>query len=62
MKVRGLLNKIARLNPNSINFNMKDLAKLKEGGIVELSKDNAESLINMGMVEIVKTSKSKGDK
>ena len=57
MKVKGLENKIDRLNPNSINFNVKDLAKLKEGKTVELAKEDAEDLINKGMVELVKTSK-----
>ena len=57
MKVKGLENKIDRLNPNSINFNVKDLAKLKEGKTVELAKEDAEDLINKGMGELVKTSK-----
>ena len=61
MKVKGLEDKIYRLNPNSINFNVGLLNKLKEGKTVELSKEDAEDLINKGMVELVKTSK-KGDK
>ena len=61
MKVKGLEDKIYRLNPNSINFNVGDLAKLKEGKTVELTKEDAEDLINKGMAELVKTSK-KGDK
>ena len=61
MKVKGFEDKIYRLNPNSINFNVGLLAKLKEGKTVELVKEDAEDLINKGMVEFVKTSK-KGDK
>ena len=61
MKVKGLEDKIYRLNPNSINFNVGLLNKLKEGKTVELSKEDAEDLINKGMAELVKTSK-KGDK
>ena len=61
MKVKGLEDKIYRLNPNSINFNVGLLAKLKEGKTVELVKEDAEDLINKGMVELVKTSK-KGEK
>ena len=61
MKVKGLEGKIFRLNPNSINFNVKKLDELKEGNTVELSKEDAEDLVNKGMVELVKTSK-KGDK
>ena len=57
MKVKGLEDKIYRLNPNSINFNVGLLAKLKEGKTVELVKEDAEDLINKGMVELVKTSK-----
>ena len=61
MKIKGLENKIFRLNPNSINFSMAKLEKLKEGGVVDLSKDDAESLVNKGMAVVVKSSK-KGDK
>ena len=61
MKIKGLENKIFRLNPNSVNFSMAKLEKLKEGGVVDLSKDDAESLINKGMAVVVKSSK-KGDK
>ena len=56
MKVKGLENKIYRLNPNSINFNVGLLAKLKEGKAVELIKEDAEQLIKMGMAETVKSS------
>lgn len=61
MKIKGLENKIYRINPNSVNFSMAKLEKLKEGGVVDLSKDDAESLINKGMAVVVKSSK-KGDK
>ena len=61
MKVKGLEDKIYRLNPNSINFNVGLLAKLKEGKTAELTKEDAEDLINKGMAELVKSSK-KGDK
>ena len=56
MKVKGLENKIYRLNPNSINFNVALLNKLKEGKSVELAKEDAEDLINKGMAELVKSS------
>ena len=56
MKVKGLEDKIYRLNPNSINFNVALLNKLKEGKSVELAKEDAEDLINKGMAELVKTS------
>ena len=60
MKIKGLEDKIYRINPNSVNFSMAKLEKLKEGGVVDLSKDDAESLINKGMAVVVKSSK-KGD-
>ena len=56
MKVKGLEDKIYRLSSNSINFNVGDLAKLKEGKTVELAKEDAEDLINKGMAELVKSS------
>ena len=56
MKVKRIEDKIYRLNPNSINFNVCDLAKLKEGKTVELAKEDAEDLINKGMAELVKSS------
>ena len=59
MKVKGLEDKIYRLNPNSINFNVGDLAKLKEGKDVELKKEDAEQLISMGIVSTIKESKVK---
>ena len=61
MKIKGLEDKIYRINPNSVNFSMAKLEKLKEGGVVDLSKDDAEGLINKGMAKIV-TSSKKGDK
>ena len=61
MKIKGLENKIYRINPNSVNFSMAKLEKLKEGKVVDLSKDDAEGLINKGMAVVVKSSK-KGDK
>tara|TARA_Y100001963_G_scaffold146004_1_gene220377 strand:+ start:407 stop:592 length:186 start_codon:yes stop_codon:yes gene_type:complete len=61
MKIKGLENKIYRLNPNSINFNVSKLSKLKEGGIVDLPKEDADDLINKGMAKLVKSSK-KGEK
>jgi len=61
MKIKGLEDKIYRINPNSVNFSMAKLEKLKEGKVVDLSKDDAEGLINKGMAVVVKSSK-KGDK
>ena len=51
MKVKGLEDKIYRLNPNSINFSVGDLAKLKEGKSVGLFKDRIEEAILDGEIK-----------
>ena len=61
MKVKGLPDKLERLNPNSVTFSMSELGMLKEGKIVDLKKEHAESLIKQGMVKKIKDSK-KGEK
>ena len=61
MKVKGLENKIYRINSNSVNFNVKKLDDLKEGKTVDLAKEDADDLLSRGFVEKVKSSK-KGDK
>ena len=60
MKVKGFEDKIYRLNPNSINFNVGLLAKLKEGKTVELVKEDSSDLRIKGIVELGKPRK-KGD-
>ena len=61
MKVEGLVNKIYRINNNSVNFSIKKLNDLKEGKEVELSKEDADDLLNGGYVKEIKSSK-KGEK
>ena len=61
MKVEGLVNKIYRINNNSVNFSIKKLNDLKEGKEVELSKEDADDLLNRGYVKEIKSSK-KGEK
>ena len=61
MKVKGLVNKIYRINSNSVTCDVANFNKLKEGGIADLKKEDAEQLLNMGVVEKIKTSK-KGTK
>ena len=56
MRVKGLINKIYRLNSNTATCSNGDLDKLKEGKSVELKKEDAEQLIKMGMAETVKPS------
>mgnify|MGYP003138271539 CR=1 FL=1 len=61
MKIKGLINKINRVNPNTVLCSMEIFGLLKKGKIATLTKEEAEQLLNMGVVEKVKTSK-KGDK
>ena len=61
MKVKGLPDKISMINPNSVSCSAGDFDKLKEGKTVELKKEDAEQLISMGVVEISKASKVKGE-
>ena len=59
MKVKGLPDKICMINPNSVTCDAGDFDKLKEGKAVELKKEDAEQLVSMGMVSIIKESKVK---
>ena len=59
MKVKGLPDKICMINPNSVSCDAGDFDMLKEGNTVELKKEDAEQLIGMGMVSIIKESKAK---
>ena len=57
MKVKGLVNKIYRVNPNSILCSKVVFGALKRGEIATLKNDEAEQLIKMGVVEKIKSSK-----
>ena len=59
MKVKGLPNKISALSSNGGFCSSQELGKLKEGGTVDLKKEQAEQLLSMGMVELIKESKVK---
>ena len=59
MKVKGLPDKICMINPNSVSCDAGDFDMLKEGGAVDLKKEQAEQLLSMGMVELIKESKVK---
>ena len=61
MKVKGLPSKIFKLSPNGGFCSGQELGKLEEGETVDLKKEQADQLLSMGMVEIIKESK-KGDK
>ena len=57
MKVKGILNKMHRVNPNGVMCDQGSLDKLKEGESVELPKEHAEELLNMGFVTKTKQKK-----
>ena len=57
MKVKGILNKLHRINPNGVMCDKGSLDKLKEGESVELPKEAAEELLNMGFVTKTKQKK-----
>ena len=59
MKVKGLPSKIFKLSPNGGFCSSQELGRLKEGGTVDLKKEQAEQLLSMGMVELIKESKAK---
>ena len=59
MKVKGLPSKIFKLSANGGFCSSSELGKLKEGGVVDLKKEDAEQLISMGMVSTIKESKVK---
>ena len=59
MKVKGLPSKIFKLSPNGGFCSGQELGKLKEGETVDLKKEQAELLLSMGMVELIKESKAK---
>ena len=59
MKVKGLIGKIDRISANGGFCSSSELGKLKEGKTVDLKKEQAEQLLSMGMVELIKESKAK---
>tara|TARA_R100000329_G_scaffold129472_1_gene108425 strand:- start:4839 stop:5024 length:186 start_codon:yes stop_codon:yes gene_type:complete len=61
MKIKGFTNKLYRLNSNSIKCSVSNFEKLKDGKVVDIQKEEAEQLINMGFAEKL-TEVKKGDK
>ena len=59
MKVKGLPNKIFKLSSNGGFCTSQELGELKEGGVVDLKKEDAEQLLNMGVATTIKESKVK---
>ena len=59
MKIIGLTNKIHRINSNSVLCDIASLGKLKKGDSIDLPNEAAEQLLNMGVVEKAKSTKTK---
>lgn len=59
MKIKGKINKIYRVNPNSVLCDVASFDKLKEGDTVDLPNEAAEELLNMGVAEKAKSTISK---
>jgi len=59
MKVKGLVGKIYRISSNAVTCSAKDFDKLKDGGTTDLKTEDAEQLLKMGVVQIIKVSKNK---
>ena len=59
MKITGKINKIYRINSNSVLCDVASFDKLKEGGTVDLPNEAAEQLLNMGVAKKAKSIKSK---
>ena len=51
MKIKGLKDKIYRVNSNSVLCDIASFDKLKEGGSVDLPNEAAEELLNMGVAK-----------
>jgi|TARA_R100001244_G_scaffold81929_1_gene63805 hypothetical protein len=59
MKIKGLKDKIYRVNSNSVLCDIASFDKLKEGGSVDLPNEAAEELLNMGVAKKAKSTISK---
>ena len=59
MKIKGMIKKLQRLNPNGVLCDAGTLDKLKEGEAVSVSEKEGQQLINMGLAEQIKQKKTK---
>ena len=55
MKVKAGKSNLSKLNPNSDICTLKELSDLQNGKEVDMKEENANQLINMGFVKIVKS-------
>ena len=55
MKIKARLNKIYRINSNSVKCSTAELIKLKDGETVEMADESAKQLVKMGVAKVSKT-------
>ena len=59
MKIKGRSNKLHRVNPNSVLCDADSFGKLKEGQTVDIDKEAASQLLDMGMAKKIKSNNKK---
>jgi len=59
MKAKGLKEKLAKFNAVGMPCTSKEFNDLKDGKTIALSKENAELMSSMGLVEIIENKKTK---
>lgn len=51
MKVKAMMNKFHRVNPNGVLCDKGSLDKLRDGESIEIPEDAANELLDMGFVQ-----------
>ena len=59
MKAKGLKDKLEKFNAVGMPCSSKEFNDLKDGKTIALSKENAELMSSMGLVEIIENNKKK---
>ena len=59
MKVKGLKDKLEKVNAIGMPCTSKEFNDLKDGKTIALSKENAELMSSMGLVKIIENKKIK---
>ena len=59
LEIKGLIDKIYKINSNSVLCDVSSFDKLKEGGTVKIEENAARQLLGMGVVTAVKSKRRK---
>ena len=59
MKAKGLKEKLSKFNAVGMPCSSKEFNDLRDGKTIALSKENAELMSSMGLVEIIENKKIK---